>query len=48
MLEEFLEDQLVDALRCIIVFFTIIDFVIAEVLSDKVSESLERLEPDVS
>ena len=47
MLEQLLEDELVDALGGLVVFFAVVNFVVAEVLSDEVREGLERLEPNV-
>jgi len=46
--EQLFEDELVEALGCFVVLFTVVDFVIAKVLSDEVSESFQRLESHVS
>ena len=48
MREELFEDKLVEALGCLVVLFTVVDLVIAKILSDEISERFQRLESNIS
>jgi hypothetical protein len=45
--EQLLKNEFVDALGGLVVLFTVVDLLVAEVLSNEVSEGLQRLEPHV-